>query len=195
MSRPPLVLSLLLFTFATALTPAQKSSTSNASASPGASLYVGSDACQGCHDDMDKTVAESAHQKLLEGKEPSPPGCESCHGPGATHVDGNGDTSKILRFQGAPAEVVRARCETCHQSLIEEDGGHRQLSCLSCHSVHHYRQKKFILTTAQDQLCLHCHQELPHLDLFGDAPPTGSRTANRDMFPLRHTTRGSRAFV
>lgn len=121
------------------------------------SSYVGSDTCQPCHDDIYKTIEESAHRNLLESRDPAQHGCESCHGPGSAHVNGNGDASKIFRFSEARAEVVRARCGECHQALMGEDAGHPKRSCLDCHSAHHYQQKKFILIMGKEQLCQRCH--------------------------------------
>jgi hypothetical protein len=121
------------------------------------SSYIGSDSCQPCHDDIYKAVSESAHQDLLESRQSSQRGCESCHGPGSAHVNGNGDASKIFRFGDASAEAVRARCGECHQNFMGQDAGHQKLSCLACHSAHHYQQKKFLLALGKEQLCQNCH--------------------------------------
>lgn len=126
-----------------------------------ASSYVGSDTCQPCHDDIYKTIEGSAHGDLLESRNASQHGCESCHGPGAAHVNGNGDASKIFRFGEASVEVVRARCGACHLTMMGEDAGHQKRSCLDCHSAHHYQQKKFILIMGKEQLCQRCHQAAP----------------------------------
>ncbi|MCW8858814.1 MAG: cytochrome C, partial [Deltaproteobacteria bacterium] len=60
--------------------------------------YVGQDTCLGCHEDMAESFVHNVHGRLADfemmGAEK---GCESCHGPGSLHVDGEGDTDKILR--------------------------------------------------------------------------------------------------
>ena len=119
--------------------------------------YVGSDTCQPCHDELYRSIADSAHQALLESEHPGQKGCESCHGPGSAHVNGNGDASKIFRFGEAGIEAARARCGQCHQNFMAQDAGHQKLSCLACHSAHHYQQQKFLLSLAKDQMCQRCH--------------------------------------
>jgi predicted CXXCH cytochrome family protein len=32
-----------------------------------------------------------------------------------------------------------------------------RVTCLSCHSAHHYREKKFLLIASADELCRKCH--------------------------------------
>lgn len=121
------------------------------------SAYVGSDTCQPCHDDIYKSVEDSAHGALLESRQSGNRGCESCHGPGSAHVNGNGDAGKIFRFTDAPPQTVRGRCGECHAVLMAEDANHRSRSCLDCHSAHHPQQQKFLLAMAKGQLCVRCH--------------------------------------
>jgi predicted CXXCH cytochrome family protein len=144
-----------LFLFSSLVIPAASGQIS--SPPRAGSTYVGSDTCQPCHDDIYKTIAESAHQKLLGDHDRAQRGCEACHGPGSAHVNGNGDASKIFRFREVSAEVVRSRCGECHQSLMGQDARHQRLSCLACHSAHHYQEKKFLLTFGKEQLCQQCH--------------------------------------
>lgn len=107
--------------------------------------FVGSETCQSCHDEAYSTVADSAHNKLFAAKQEEKRGCEACHGPGQAHVDGNGDASKIFRFTDARSAAVRARCGVCHESLSSDTHGQSSANCLSCHSVHRFTQKKFLL--------------------------------------------------
>jgi hypothetical protein len=125
-------------------------------ARPGSS-YVGSDICQPCHDDVSKTVLDSAHGNLMESRDATRHGCESCHGPGSAHVNGNGDASKIIRFSDARADTVRTRCGECHQAVMGEGAGHQKMSCLECHSIHHFQQQKFVLILGKEKLCQRCH--------------------------------------
>jgi hypothetical protein len=113
--------------------------------------YIGADACQACHDDSYATFAGSPHKKLLENKAAAQRGCEACHGPGAAHANSNGDTSRIFSFAGAKPATVLTRCGACHQAENKEDHLRQQLSCLGCHSAHHYSQKEFLLKTPAAQ--------------------------------------------
>jgi predicted CXXCH cytochrome family protein len=121
------------------------------------SKYVGSDVCQGCHEDQYKAFAASAHVHTLEKEKSATQGCESCHGPGAAHVEGGGDPEKIQRFTGVSAETIRRRCGECH--VINLGAGHTeaQLTCFTCHSIHHYQQVKSSLIASESQLCQRCH--------------------------------------
>ena len=74
--------------------------------------YAGSDACKTCHEDLyTKSFETTPHFKttLKDGH-----GCESCHGPGAEHVAGGGDVTKIIRFKELSRPQASARCLSCH---------------------------------------------------------------------------------
>jgi predicted CXXCH cytochrome family protein len=119
---------------------------------------VGSEACQMCHEDSFASFAESAHAKTLENERPAERGCEACHGPGADHVAAAGNPAKIRRFAGADAETVRSRCMVCHKEMSRDAHREGHVSCLSCHSAHHYTEKKFLLTASKEELCRKCHR-------------------------------------
>jgi hypothetical protein len=107
--------------------------------------YVGAETCKPCHDELYPSLLDSAHQKLFAETKPEKQGCEACHGPGKAHIDGNGDAAKIFRFIDARTPAVRSHCAVCHQDLSGDQHAHPQASCLTCHSVHHYQQKEFLL--------------------------------------------------
>jgi predicted CXXCH cytochrome family protein len=127
------------------------------SAAPGDG-YVGSDTCRSCHDEPYDSFAASPHAKLLDSHEASRQGCEACHGPGAEHVNSNGEPSKIFRFQSATAEAVRTRCSACHAELPGNLHKQHSISCLKCHSSHHYADNKTLLSKAVPALCQACHR-------------------------------------
>ena len=134
------------------------------------SLYVGSETCKTCHEDMPvkgffKSFEDSPHYvtTLDSKKGPEWHGCEACHGPGKEHVEGGGDKTKIFTFKAASAQEISARCLDCHQ-YGEEHGNfarsiHLQngVGCTDCHDPHHARETQFLLKAKQPDLCYGCH--------------------------------------
>jgi DmsE family decaheme c-type cytochrome len=125
-----------------------------------ATQYAGVDTCRTCHEEVYKGFERTAHfQTTKEGH-----GCEACHGPGAEHVAGGGDVSKIVRFSKLSRAEANGRCLSCHSKRQEQAhfpasahaGG--DVGCLDCHSPHHARQAEGMLVKAQPQLCYGCHQ-------------------------------------
>ena len=117
---------------------------------------VGSEVCQSCHEDQYKSFAESAHLQILRRAKPAEQGCEGCHGPGRAHVD-TADPEKIRRFTTVSTEIVHQVCTNCHEVDLGAAHTKARLTCLTCHSVHHYTQKKSILIEPARQLCEKCH--------------------------------------
>src|SRR5215469_2650695 len=80
--------------------------------------YVGADVCKTCHEEIYKKHFElTPHfQTTLEGGH----GCESCHGPGAEHVEGGGDITKIIRFSTLSTQEASARCLSCHGNNMKQ---------------------------------------------------------------------------
>ena len=62
--------------------------------------YVGSEACQACHEDQFKYFSHTSHAKLVKisSWKNKVTGCESCHGPGRAHIE-EGDPTKIISFK------------------------------------------------------------------------------------------------
>jgi len=125
------------------------------------SQYVGSDACKACHEELyTKNFESTPHFKTtLKGGH----GCESCHGPGAAHVDGGGDKTKIVVFKELSRPQANARCLSCHgnnpgQAHFTRSGhASNDVGCMDCHSPHHAKEAERLLTQAQPQLCYGCH--------------------------------------
>jgi predicted CXXCH cytochrome family protein len=127
------------------------------SSDPPAGKYVGVEVCQGCHEDSYKTFAESKHMQTLKRPKVSEQGCEGCHGPGADHAEA-GDPDKIRRFPTASPVAIREACTVCHQANLGAAHQKAGLTCLTCHSAHHYLQRESILVAPQLQLCRRCHK-------------------------------------
>lgn len=143
-------------------------STASTSAASSVSSYAGSDTCKTCHEDVFKNVQKTRHWnsvlKTKTGEEAH--NCEACHGPGAAHVEGGGDKSKIFRFTTASAREVTERCLECHSSgrdhmnFFRSAHSDSNVSCLNCHSAHHGMANQSLLAKAQPNLCYTCHQKV-----------------------------------
>jgi len=120
------------------------------------SKYAGVEVCQGCHEEVYKSFAKSAHVETLKSKNPATRGCEGCHGPGAEHANA-GDPELIERYTGVKPAIILARCGRCHESEISQAHLKAHLSCLTCHSVHHASQSKPLLVKPSQELCRGCH--------------------------------------
>ena len=106
----------------------------------------------------------SKHAQVLDKRTPAAQqNCESCHGPGQAHVD---DDAKghILKFaQASPAEASAA-CLNCHSGGAHagwQGSTHeaRNLTCTTCHSVHHpVSAAKQLVKNTETQLCATCHR-------------------------------------
>jgi DmsE family decaheme c-type cytochrome len=130
------------------------------------SQYVGSETCKGCHEDQFKNFEAGPHSRtnLPKIRGEAAHGCESCHGPGAAHVAGGGDKTKIFTYIGAKPEAITKRCMACHESNPEQREFMRSthnengIACTSCHSVHH-STLEYLLVKKQTSLCFSCHAE------------------------------------
>jgi DmsE family decaheme c-type cytochrome len=129
------------------------------------SKYVGVETCKTCHEGIYNAWEKTPHWKTtlnIKGG-PSKQGCEGCHGPGADHVAGGGDKTKIFVFEGKSRQETNARCLTCHGEAHEQshfaESAHSSsdVGCLDCHSPHHAKEKEFLLVQEQPQLCYGCH--------------------------------------
>ena len=127
--------------------------------------YVGSDTCVTCHDTEGKSLSKTEHARAANPRTPmAKQGCESCHGPGKAHVDADGDVSKIRVFPKlAPREASQV-CMSCHnrgEHAYFQGSMHdsRNVSCVTCHSVHSPKSESAQLKKAtQVELCAGCHR-------------------------------------
>jgi len=128
--------------------------------------YVGAETCKSCHEDVYNSWEKTPHWKTTlnhEGGSASHQGCEGCHGPGADHVAGGGDKSKIFTFKDASRAETSGRCLTCHAEGDEQShfaqSAHASgdVGCLDCHSPHHAKESEHLLVQSQPQLCYGCH--------------------------------------
>jgi predicted CXXCH cytochrome family protein len=154
-------LRLLLLAFSCALVPV----TARAATAEPPGGYVGADTCLTCHDGEGKSLSHTEHARAANPRTPmAGVGCESCHGPGKAHVDGDGDVSKIRVFPKMAPRDVTAVCMSCHnrgEHTFFQGSMHdsRNLSCITCHSVHSPKSEQAQLKTPTEiALCVQCHR-------------------------------------
>ena len=106
--------------------------------------FVGKEACWSCHAPEQKTVAGTPH---AAGKS-----CEACHGAGEEHVHSPQDPKNIFSFHRASASEVREKCGQCHSNPTMARHATGDVSCLACHSSHHYVHRKYLLKPSDSVL-------------------------------------------
>lgn len=127
-------------------------------------LYVGQDTCLTCHEDQN--YDGTAHAFAANERTPAAThGCESCHGPGKAHVDGDGDATKIIRLKSNFPQESSATCTTCHDRkthVLWEGSQHdqRNVGCVSCHSIHSPKAAPQLTARTQMELCSSCHRNV-----------------------------------
>ena len=137
--------------------------------------YVGSDTCLTCHDTQNTHGTAHGNPKI-PGTPAAAQGCESCHGPGAAHVE---DDAKghMLKFSEMAPREANETCVTCHnrsEHAMWEGSAHsaRNLGCMSCHSVHEAKSARGQLVAAsQLELCGTCHKSQVHKQLRSSHMP------------------------
>lgn len=134
-------------------------------------VYVGWKTCLECHEDEHKSMERTLHGRVLatgvSRTDLQRHGCEACHGPGSKHEHDPTDPDTIIKFgPKAPQSGLaqNAMCLQCHTKGRRNEwhgSPHeiRDVSCVSCHSVHASKTLKADLNVpTQLQLCGQCHQ-------------------------------------
>jgi DmsE family decaheme c-type cytochrome len=126
--------------------------------------YVGTGVCIGCHDAEGKALGKTLHGQTVDPRTPiAGEGCETCHGPGKAHAD-SGEKRDIKLFDTMPAREVNQTCLKCHAkgARAEWQGSMhdaRNLSCVTCHSVHAPKSDRVQLKKATVvETCEACHR-------------------------------------
>ena len=150
--------------------------TAAAPAAPGQE-YAGADTCIVCHEGPGTGIDKSKHGFKANARTPmAQQGCESCHGPGAAHAADPANV-KPLQFAKAATAEANAACTTCHDRAKHAlwDGSQhdqRNVTCISCHSVHSGKSPTGLLKAASEPaLCATCHAPIvKKLNRFNHMP-------------------------
>jgi DmsE family decaheme c-type cytochrome len=118
--------------------------------------------CKTCHEQaFSNPFMHSMHAGLEQR-------CESCHKGAAQHaqtrMEGNEDKPPSLK--ALPAAEIDKTCLTCHDKGRQANwhGGmheRRQVTCISCHSVHSSKSVQALLKTPREtETCTTCHTQI-----------------------------------
>ena len=131
--------------------------------------FVGTGACATCHEPITRNFPGSVHARM----HPSPVAqgvdisCESCHGPGSSHVAAGGGTTfnRLIVNPGKSAEA----CFQCHVATHAEfrlPSHHpvleNHMNCVQCHDPHGHdigRPAGGFGFARRNQSCAQCHRE------------------------------------
>jgi DmsE family decaheme c-type cytochrome len=176
-------------------TPAKPAAAAKAAPATG---YVGEETCLTCHEDQKKGYHGSPHARAGNPRTPAAnKGCESCHGPGQAHVDGGGDKTKISNPKTLTPREASDVCLSCHNRSGHNDfagGKHdsRNLSCLTCHSIHAPKSEaKQLKTESVQETCVQCHVKEVNKIHKSSHMPVGSQYGNKMECTTCHNPHGS----
>lgn len=128
--------------------------------------YVGSESCLACHDDFSGSIHQHHQEQIgrLRGaqKVSEAEGCETCHGPGETHMELM-DAGGLISFSGenpSPITVQNGMCLQCHQggTLVEWHSSIHEsedIACTGCHLIS--KPDPVLERTNEAEVCYRCH--------------------------------------
>ncbi len=130
---------------------------------------MGVEVCNECHADQVTGMRMNSHGQAADARTPfAGDGCETCHGPGTTHFEVEGNC--IISLRGKFGESVELRndiCLDCHSSdMMHWPGSTHEsedLACTSCHEIH--TPGKVLERTTQAEVCYRCHKDITGTNL------------------------------
>jgi DmsE family decaheme c-type cytochrome len=125
---------------------------------------MGAEACEECHEDKVAGMRMNVHGQAADARTPfAKDECETCHGPGTTHFDIEGNC--IISLRGRFGESVQQRngiCLNCHsRDMLHWQGSRHEsedLACTSCHDIH--GEGAVLDRTTQTEVCYRCHEDI-----------------------------------
>ena len=120
--------------------------------------------CATCHEKaVNSRFTQSSHSLRNQS-------CATCHKGVNEHfqaaLDGKVEEVPTPSMKPLKASVVNATCLTCHEKGARTNwngGAHdrRDVTCISCHSIHNYKSAASQLKTANDfDTCFTCHKQM-----------------------------------
>ena len=147
----------------------EKASAPTPPPAPTKAEYVGSETCQGCHEDIFNAFKKNPHQQVETDKKRGfeTKACESCHGPGSKHAESMSaaDIRNPAKLKPAEADKI---CLTCHLNQPTHVGrltsshAKNQVACVACHSMHKSGPESLVARKAADinKQCASCHTDV-----------------------------------
>lgn len=132
--------------------------------------FAGTQTCMGCHQSVraDKVmpIFQTHHGQVGDSRTPmGGKGCESCHGPSASHAAAPTQVAPAVVFgqdseRASTAELQSQSCLGCHtKGHINWQGSTHateDVACTSCHKVHE-RKDPVRDRASQAKVCFGCH--------------------------------------
>ena len=155
----------------------------------GMATVVGDETCLTCHETQKQGYSNTMHGRRDHPRSPAAKqGCETCHGAGSTHADDPEMPGLIRSFPKLPPREANATCLTCHARgthALWEGSVHdaKNLSCVTCHSVHAFKSEKAQLKTVREMdTCATCHRDkVAKIDRSGHMPVREGKMAVLDL--------------
>lgn len=133
--------------------------------------FVGSETCEGCHNEAGSQFHQQAHGLGMIAREAKGQGylCEGCHGPGSNHVDDpSAESAKPLRETANNGKG----CLSCHNTRLSPtkwqlSNHHRAgVGCIACHAqVVQPKAEPTAQVKKPGDKTAHTPNLLPHADL------------------------------
>ena len=118
--------------------------------------FIGNAMCLRCHQDVQQALTANPH-----GSGAAPDvvdnGCQSCHGPGRTHVQSPNNNNTQPSVDRMTSEQQNQLCTGCHTELPAFSTAHQvaKISCSGCHVLHERTADMGVQRWQPN--CLSCH--------------------------------------
>ena len=159
--------------------------------------FAGDDTCLDCHEDKGTQIKGTMHGRAQHPRTPAATGrtCETCHGPGKAHVDAAAIRSSFEDSAPCRPATRAPRARRCHNrgTHVQWSGSmhdQRNVSCVTCHSVHSPKSEVAQLKKATEiETCAQCHKPQVLKVAAGDAHAGAGRQDGRAPAVTTRTAR------